>query len=62
MIIGKVTIGDGAKIGPNAVILSDVPAGATAFATPARIIYPPQPAGPTDTAAEDAAAADAAGA
>ena len=37
-IIGAVRIGDHAKIGANAVVLIDVPAGATAVGTPARII------------------------
>lgn len=37
-IIGSVTIGDDAKIGANAVVLVDVPAGATAVGVPARII------------------------
>jgi serine O-acetyltransferase len=37
-ILGKVTIGDGARIGPNAVVMTNVLAGATAFAPPARII------------------------
>jgi serine O-acetyltransferase len=36
VLIGDITIGDGARIGPNAVVLVDVPAGATAFAPPAR--------------------------
>ncbi len=40
MILGKVTIGDNARIGPNAVIMMSVPANATAFAQPARIITP----------------------
>lgn len=43
MVMGRVTIGDGAKIGPNAIIMTSVPAGATAFATPARMLYPPEP-------------------
>ena len=34
-IIGGVTIGDNAKIGANAVVLQDVPAGATAVGNPA---------------------------
>ncbi len=37
-IIGGITIGDGAKIGANAVVLSDVPAGATAVGNPAVIV------------------------
>ena len=38
VIIGSVRIGDGARIGPNAFVTMNVPAGATAFAAPARII------------------------
>ena len=37
-ILGPVKIGDGAKIGANAVVLSDVPAGAVAVGVPARIL------------------------
>ena len=37
-ILGPVTIGDGAIVGANAVVLEDVPAGATAVGVPARII------------------------
>ena len=37
-ILGKVTIGDGANIGANAVVLKDVPSGATAVGVPARIL------------------------
>jgi serine O-acetyltransferase len=37
-ILGWVKIGDDARIGANAVVLSDVPAGATAVGVPARII------------------------
>ena len=37
-VIGAVSIGDGAKIGANAVVVKDVPAGATAVGNPARII------------------------
>ncbi|NMG18278.1 serine O-acetyltransferase [Brasilonema bromeliae] len=38
-IFGNVTIGDNASIGANAVVLCDVPAGATAVGIPARIIH-----------------------
>jgi len=38
MIIGSVTIGDDAIIGPNAVVMMNVPDGATATAMPARVI------------------------
>ena len=37
-ILGPVTIGDGVRIGPNSVVLSDVPPGATAMGVPARVI------------------------
>ena len=37
-ILGPITIGDGAKIGSNAVVVKDVPAGATATGIPARIL------------------------
>ena len=40
VVLGRVTIGDGALIGPNAVVTRDVPAGATAFAAPARVMLP----------------------
>jgi serine O-acetyltransferase len=39
-IFGNVTIGDGANIGANAVVLCDVPTGATAVGIPAKIIFP----------------------
>ncbi|NJR49405.1 MAG: serine acetyltransferase [Leptolyngbyaceae cyanobacterium CSU_1_3] len=39
-IFGNVTIGDGASIGANAVVLCDVPPGATAVGIPAKIIFP----------------------
>ena len=37
-ILGPVTIGANARIGANAVVLTDVPAGATAVGAPARVI------------------------
>jgi serine O-acetyltransferase len=37
-IIGPITLGAGARIGSNAVVVKDVPAGATAVGIPARII------------------------
>ena len=42
-ILGGVTIGDHARIGANAVVTSDVPAGATAVGIPARIVTKPEP-------------------
>lgn len=40
-VLGPIRIGRGAQIGANAVVLADVPAGATAVGIPARIIPRP---------------------
>ncbi len=37
-LLGPIVIGDGARIGSNAVVVKDVPPGATAVGIPARII------------------------
>jgi len=37
-ILGPIEIGDGAKVGSNAVVVKPVPAGATAIGIPARIV------------------------
>ncbi len=37
-ILGPIAIGDGARIGANAVVRTDVPAGAVAVGVPARVI------------------------
>jgi hypothetical protein len=37
-ILGPITLGAGAKVGSNAVVVKDVPAGATAIGIPARIL------------------------
>jgi len=42
-ILGGITLGDGCTIGANAVVIEDVPAGATAVGVPARIL-PKKPA------------------
>jgi serine O-acetyltransferase len=36
--LGPILVGDGAKIGSNAVVVRDVPAGATAVGIPARLV------------------------
>jgi serine O-acetyltransferase len=37
-VLGSFTVGEGAKVGSNAVVVKEVPAGATAVGNPARII------------------------
>ena len=37
-VLGGFTVGDGARIGSNAVVVKEVPAGATAVGNPARIL------------------------
>jgi serine O-acetyltransferase len=37
-ILGPIEVGDGAKVGSNAVVVKSVPAGATAIGIPARIV------------------------
>ena len=37
-IIGGVTIGDGTRVGANAVVVNDVPSGATVVGIPARVV------------------------
>lgn len=46
-ILGPITVGEGARVGSNAVVVKDIPAGATAIGVPARIIEAsePQPGG-----------------
>jgi serine O-acetyltransferase len=38
VILGAITIGAGAKIGANSVVLNDIPAGAVAVGAPARVL------------------------
>jgi serine O-acetyltransferase len=45
-IIGKVTVGDGARVGLNTVVLRDVPPGASVFGVPGEVVLrEPRPAG-----------------
>lgn len=43
-VIGGVRVGDGAVIGPNAVVMTHVPAGARVLAQPPRIVREAEPA------------------
>jgi len=43
-ILGPITVGDGSRIGSNAVVVKDVPSGATAIGIPARIAEAAGPA------------------
>ncbi|ALS62433.1 MULTISPECIES: serine O-acetyltransferase [Pandoraea] len=42
-VLGGFTVGEGAKIGSNAVVVKPVPAGGTAVGNPARVIRPDAP-------------------
>jgi serine O-acetyltransferase len=53
-ILGRLHIGDDAEIGANAVVLQDVPAGATAVGVPARILRPgPEAARPNSMESQE---------
>ncbi len=45
-ILGPIRVGDGASIGANAVVVHDVPAGATAVGVPAVVRLPGEPRAP----------------
>ncbi len=51
-VLGPILVGDGAKIGSNAVVVRDVPAGATAVGIPARILVGDEAARREDHAAK----------
>lgn len=42
-VLGGFTVGDGARVDSNAVVLKEIPAGATAVGIPARILHPDLP-------------------
>jgi serine O-acetyltransferase len=39
-VLGPITIGEGARVGANAVVHKDIPAGVTAVGIPARVVMP----------------------
>jgi serine O-acetyltransferase len=47
-VLGNVTVGDGARIGANAVVVTDVPPGYTAIGVPAKCIPPKNARGGSD--------------
>lgn len=53
-VLGGFTVGDGARIGSNAVVVKPVPAGATAVGNPARIIEATDAAAPAESSPQDA--------
>lgn len=55
-ILGGFTVGAGARIGSNAVVLKEVPAGATAVGIPARIVRADLPANATEASKQQFAA------
>ena len=51
-VLGGFIVGDGARVGSNAVVLKEIPAGATAVGIPARILHPDLPKS-SDTKAKE---------
>lgn len=54
-VLGAFTVGEGAKIGSNAVVVKPVPPGATAVGNPARVLVPEQRQRPAASEANGAA-------
>jgi serine O-acetyltransferase len=52
-VLGGFTVGDGARVGSNAVVLKEIPAGATAVGVPARILHPDLPFGENSSDVND---------
>jgi serine O-acetyltransferase len=52
-VLGGFTVGDGARVGSNAVVLKEIPAGATAVGVPARILHPGLPSGESGSDVND---------
>jgi serine O-acetyltransferase len=45
-LIGRITVGDGAKIAANTLVMTSVPAGATVMGVPGRVIMAALPSEP----------------
>jgi serine O-acetyltransferase len=58
-VIGNVNVGDGARVGANAVVLEDVPAYCTVAGVPARVVRRRRPASDEAPVAEDQPHGDA---
>ena len=41
-VLGPITVGEGARVGSNAVVVKDVPPGATVVGVPGHIVQPPR--------------------
>jgi serine O-acetyltransferase len=52
-VLGGFTVGDGARVGSNAVVLKEIPPGATAVGVPARILHPDLPSNENSTDVND---------
>jgi serine O-acetyltransferase len=52
-VLGGFTVGDGARVGSNAVVLKEIPAGATAVGVPARILHPDLPSSANGSGVND---------
>ncbi len=53
MLVGGITIGEGVRIGPNAVVMTNVPAGAIVTAPPSRIMALPPKRKPVSQSAPE---------
>jgi len=53
-VLGPITVGAGARVGSDAVVVKDVPAGATAVGNPARVIQSDKPEAPLSNKAAKA--------